>query len=69
VTENAIESNTDGLVFGGAGTLDATNDFWGDATGPTHAANPQGLGDSVAETGGGTVAFTPFLTSWTDPCS
>jgi parallel beta-helix repeat protein len=68
VEDNAVTGNADGLVFGGPGKLDATDNFWGDATGPTHPANPGGLGDTVSETGGGTVLFNPFLTSWTDTC-
>ena len=44
-------------------TLDATNNWWGDADGPTHETNPLGDGDAVSDF----VNFTPFLTqapSW-----
>ena len=41
----------------GGGTLDATNNWWGSNTGPTHASNPGGTGDAVSNN----VNFTPWL--------
>jgi fibronectin type 3 domain-containing protein len=43
----------------GAGTLDATLNFWGDPTGPLAASNPNGMGDAVA----GAVNFRPWATN------
>jgi parallel beta-helix repeat protein len=41
-------------------TIDAENNWWGDATGPYHATlNPGGLGDTVSDD----VDFVPWLTS------
>jgi hypothetical protein len=42
----------------GGGVLDATNNWWGNITGPTNAGNPGGTGDSA----GANVNFTPWLT-------
>jgi parallel beta-helix repeat protein len=59
---NDIYSNTHGGYTTGA-TLDATYNYWGNATGPYHESmNPQGKGNSV--NGDGTdLDFIPFLTS------
>ena len=68
IAGNAIAGNGEGLVYGGPGQLDAPDNFWADATGPTHPGNPGGIGDTISETGGGTVVFNPFLATWTDTC-
>lgn len=39
-------------------TINADSNWWGDATGPYHATNPGGLGDTVSDY----VSFTPWLT-------
>lgn len=41
-------------------TVDATNNWWGNASGPTHASNVGGTGDAVSDS----VTFTPW---YTDP--
>jgi hypothetical protein len=47
-----------GLYNGGAGTLNATCNWWGDASGPHHpTANPDGEGDDVSDE----VVFTPWV--------
>ncbi len=47
-----------------AGTLDATCNWWGSASGPTNPANPCGTGDAViVDPGAGAVDFTPWLRS------
>jgi hypothetical protein len=46
-------------VYGG-GFVDASNCWWGDATGPYHEmCNPDGLGDAISDG----VEFRPYLTS------
>jgi hypothetical protein len=75
VNNDAISGNTvAGLVHNGSGTLDATNDWWGSPTGPTHPANPGGVGQKIIDArdganGGGIVNFTPFLTTSPLPAS
>lgn len=59
VNENCIESNTTGASNTIATTLDAEDNWWGDASGPFNAAdNPGGAGNPV----GSNVDFQPFLT-------
>ncbi|MBI1848927.1 MAG: HYR domain-containing protein [Planctomycetes bacterium] len=58
---NNIENNVAGLSISLGSyanpPLDATNNWWGDATGPFHAvSNPGGLGNSVSDN----VTFAPF---------
>jgi hypothetical protein len=45
--------------LGGSGTFDATNNWWRDASGPTHSSNPGGVGDRVSDF----VDFTNWLTT------
>jgi hypothetical protein len=40
-------------------TINAENNWWGDASGPAHGSNPTGTGDAVSDF----VDFTPWLTS------
>lgn len=58
---NCMVGNTSQSIFNyyNAPVLDATNSWWGTATGPTHASNPSGAGDSVSDN----VQFTPWLTT------
>lgn len=49
-----------GGYFGGS--LDATNNWWGSPTGPTHPSNLGGTGDKIIDPDGA-VTFIPFLTS------
>ena len=56
------------LVAGAA--ADARANFWGDPSGPTHPANPGGLGDLVrdgANGGAGAVDFSGFLAADATP--
>jgi hypothetical protein len=47
-----------GLYNGGSGTLNATCNWWGDASGPHHpTANPDGEGDEVSDR----VVFVPWV--------
>ncbi len=58
---NSIVDNTDGFVADSGGfMIDATQNWWGAATGPTHAGNPGGTGDTVVD-GLSTVNYTPWL--------
>jgi len=61
VNFNNILENTNtgsyGVYNGGTGTLDAENNWWGSATGPTHPSNPGGTGDKVSDN----VDFKPWL--------
>jgi uncharacterized repeat protein (TIGR01451 family) len=72
INRNSISGNiTAGLNIsaggytGGAGSLDATRNWWGSSTGPTIASNPGGTGDAIIDPDG-VVTYTPFLTSGTD---
>ena len=40
----------------GTTTVNATNNWWGEISGPTHVSNPGGTGDAVSDR----VSFTPF---------
>ncbi len=57
---NAITDNDGGLYVGENDTensVDATNNWWGDASGPANEENEDGEGDGV----GGDVLFSPWL--------
>jgi hypothetical protein len=67
-----VASTVAGLDFEGdttadsTGTLDASNNYWGDTTGPKHPSNPGGTGQKIvdANNGGvwtGVVNFTSAL--------
>ena len=54
---------------GYSGTLNAENNWWGSATGPTIASNPGGTGDAIIDPSG-VVDYIPFLTSTAStPCA
>ena len=55
---NIVDNVNFGIKMEGTGTVDATNNWWGDASGPTHSANPGGTGDVVI----GDVGYVPFST-------
>jgi hypothetical protein len=55
--DNCFSGNTWG-VSTTAPFVDAENNWWGDASGPTHASNPPGLGDAVDDK----VDFSPWIT-------
>ena len=63
VNRNSLTGNGVGLRnTGGAANLDATRNWWGNASGPANAANPSGTGNSVV----GSVVFSPWLCDGTD---
>ncbi|MBA7470173.1 hypothetical protein ES707_05451 [subsurface metagenome] len=58
VTENNIHDNTlYGIENTTSTVVTAKNNWWGDASGPTHISNPSGIGDEVSDN----VTFTPWL--------
>ena len=58
VNDNDIAGNGDyGVYNGGIGTLDATDNWWGNDSGPTHTGNPSGTGDEVSDL----VDYEPWL--------
>lgn len=65
IQNNQIYSNTQyGILNNSNGvTIDATNNWWGSASGPTHSSNSSGTGDRVSNG----VSFTPWQTSPTSP--
>ncbi len=59
-TENNIEGNWFGFQNAGNGVvINAENNWWGDASGPTHDDNPGGSGDTVSDS----VDYDPWLGS------
>lgn len=58
---STFAQSSDAIINSNATTIDATNNWWGDASGPTHPNNPDGTGSRIT----GDVSFVPFLT--TDP--
>ena len=59
---NNILGNTEGGLCAGSGTVDATYNWWGDASGPYHETlNPDGMGDEVYFDGEASVDFEPWL--------
>ncbi|MDH5695551.1 MAG: hypothetical protein OEZ00_02940, partial [Dehalococcoidia bacterium] len=56
---NGAMNNTVGTVHQDPRTVAAKNNWWGDATGPTHAENPAGTGDAVTDN----VTYDPWLTA------
>ncbi len=63
IAYNRIENNAVGLKHFQVGSntvnVDARNNWWGDASGPTHASNPTGKGNPISDF----VLFAPWLTS------
>ncbi|MEK7604659.1 MAG: right-handed parallel beta-helix repeat-containing protein [Patescibacteria group bacterium] len=66
LSQNKIADNTSGgLVVHVAATIDATDNFWGDVSGPYNDPdNLGGTGNAVEYVTGSTVQFSPWLTSW-----
>jgi hypothetical protein len=48
---------------GGPASLDATNNWWGSATGPTIATNPGGTGEAIIDPDG-VVKYSPFRSTF-----
>ncbi len=58
ISESMIAGNDVGVWQGGSATVDATENYWGDPSGPETPENPEGEGDSII----GDVDTEPFLT-------
>jgi hypothetical protein len=65
VNTNCISGNGAGLVNGGNAAVDAEDNWWGSADGPS--GDGPGSGDSVVDAASGTIDFAPFST--TQNCS
>jgi parallel beta-helix repeat protein len=65
INNNNIQDNSEwGLLNEGGEVVDATSNWWGDATGPLHpSTNPAGLGDDVSDG----VEYQPWLTQTCNP--
>jgi len=58
--------NANGIEMGTPGNTDASANYWGHPSGPTHPGNPGSSGDPVTDSangGQGTITYTPFLTA------
>ena len=60
--QNNFSGNFVGARYTGTETINADNNWWGSATGPTIASNPGGTGDIIADTNN-VIDYTPFLTA------
>jgi hypothetical protein len=58
VNSNSFINNSNmGVYHGGTGILDATNNWWGNISGPYHpTSNPDGIGDNVSDN----VTYRPW---------
>ncbi len=63
-TNSVTDTGTFAVDWQPTGALSAENNWWGSATGPTHATNPGGTGGTILNVG--PVDFTPWLVSGGD---
>ncbi len=63
IYNNIFGNMTYGLQNSSSTDISAENNWWGDASGPSHASNPGGSGDNVSDN----VDFDPWLTA-ISPC-
>ncbi|MBI1853345.1 MAG: HYR domain-containing protein [Planctomycetes bacterium] len=63
---NNIFANNRGATYNGTEAINAENNWWGAASGPTHAGNPGGTGDTIVNASG-SFDYTPFLTAQAGP--
>lgn len=59
INTNNIAGNRVGLTYNGTETINAQNNWWGSATGPTIASNLGGTGDPIVNPSG-SVNYTPY---------
>ncbi len=61
ISYSSIQNNRSATIRNdSATTIDARNNYWGDASGPEHANNPDGKGAFIY----GDILFEPWLTTW-----
>lgn len=60
--QNNIFGNATGARYPGPETINAEFNWWGSPTGPTHVANPGGMGDVIVDDGNG-IDYDPFRTT------
>ncbi len=58
ISGNSIHGNTMGAKVDSAPDLDFSGNWWGSASGPTHASNPGGTGDAISDN----IIYSNFLT-------
>jgi hypothetical protein len=63
---NSIAGNSTGVSHSGTASLTLQRNWWGDPSGPSGVG--PGTGDSIVETGSGSVDFTEWLTAADAPC-
>jgi len=64
VYDNSFDGNTEAALSTTKPNIDASNNWWGNATGPNVAdRNPNGLGDSILEAILGSVTYEPWYGS------
>lgn len=61
VSHSSIWGNASGATATNGAIIAATNNWWGDATGPEHSSNPNGKGQVVSDG----VSFDPYYTDAT----
>jgi hypothetical protein len=66
LTDNTFMSDTNGVNWEGTSALDASNNWWGNSTGPTVGSNPLGTGGAVVGAGAANVDYSPWLSTGTD---
>jgi hypothetical protein len=60
VTGASIHHNSNlGIYNESSNVINATNNYWGDPSGPAYSLNPEGLGDGVSNN----VLFSPWLSA------
>jgi hypothetical protein len=63
IYRNNIAGNTTGINSTSV-TVSAAENYWGNATGPTHSGNPGGTGDQVSDN----IAYRPWCTAAAPTC-
>ncbi len=58
--DNCFQGNGTALSHSGDQPIDLSNNYWGDASGPSGMGS--GTGEPIAQTGAGAVTFSPWLT-------
>ncbi|MCH8942605.1 MAG: right-handed parallel beta-helix repeat-containing protein, partial [Bacteroidetes bacterium] len=71
VDNNFINTNGinvgNGVINRGTGTVTATHNYWGHASGPTVASNPDGTGNIISNASTGTLNYSPWYSVTGNP--